>query len=153
LAFDGGPMRKIIRNRICANMYLDSTALALPHEKRNLYTAHEVVQVRPLINKDKIYEHFLTANSWVSHYLPNVPLPNNNIPKKTVGAPYFSMIESLAYNLQHRYMRKRITRETITSHAAFFHPRDTGAQILKKYTQHSNRLQYSHEHKPNHQSS
>jgi hypothetical protein len=62
------PMGKTV-DKVCANMYLDETALALPKNKQNLYTAHEVIQVKPLINKERVYERFRQANLWTSEYV------------------------------------------------------------------------------------
>ena len=119
-------------NRICANMYLDETALSLPYAKRNLYTAHEVVQTKPLINKESIYERFLSANRWVLAYLPNTVIsPTVHRPLPTVHSS--RLLEQIAYQLQYAYMRRKMTRETITPHSAFFHPRATSSEVLKKY--------------------
>jgi hypothetical protein len=128
-------------DHICANMYLDETVLTMPASKHNLYTAHEVVQVKPLISRNHIYERFLTANSWVSGFLPNFPIPNEGktrtsyfvYPERSRRVLRPSLFESLAYLLQRLYMKKRMTRETITPHTAFFHPRDTGSKVLKSY--------------------
>jgi hypothetical protein len=140
-------------NRICANMYLDETALSLPYAKRNLYTAHEIAQAKPLINKESIYERFLFANSWVLQYLPNTVIsPTVHRPLSTVHCPLFTshrplstvhrppstvhhsrLLEQIAYQLQYRYMKSKLTRETITPHSAFFHPRATSSEVLKKY--------------------
>lgn len=118
-------------DQICANMYLDETALTLPRSKRNLYTAHEVAQVLPLINKNQIYDRFLSANSWISQYLPNIFIkPVNQSTSQPVNS---SRVESLAFRLQRAYMSRRITRETITPHAAFFHPRPTSQHVLPLY--------------------
>lgn len=120
------------QDQICANMYLDETTLSLPQSKRNLYTAHEVAQAQPLINKASVYERFLTENSWIKLFLPNFNLPTQSLlPPPTDYS--ISKLESLAYKLQHWYMRRKITRETITPHAAFFHPRNTTQKILSSY--------------------
>src|SRR5258706_13608594 len=59
------------RNKICLNMYLDGSQMALPLKDHNLYTAHEVVQVMPVVNKNNIHELFLKENAWVLKYMPN----------------------------------------------------------------------------------
>lgn len=124
------------RDKLCLNMWLDETALALPKNKRNLYTAHEVIQVKPIINKNKIYERFLSANSWVLDYLPNSNIPNSGLspnPKSQIPKP--NIFESLSFHLQHAYMKRKMSRETVYPHAAFFHPRDTTNTVLKLYQQ------------------
>jgi len=43
-------------------MLMAENALALPQNKQNLYTAHEVIQLLPIYNKDNTYAKFLRAN-------------------------------------------------------------------------------------------
>lgn len=121
-------------NQICANMWLDETALSLPKPKRNLYTAHEVVQTLPLINKDHVYERFLHANRWVLDYLPNtnkLSLKDLNHPSSII--PHPSIFEKMAYHLQYAYMKRKMSRETVSLHAAFFHPRNTTNYVMTQY--------------------
>ncbi|MEA3354884.1 MAG: hypothetical protein U9Q63_00140 [Patescibacteria group bacterium] len=58
-------------DKICLNLWLDKSALAISKSRHNLYTAHEVCQIKPLYNKNKTYERFLSLNSWVKNFLPN----------------------------------------------------------------------------------
>ena len=124
------PTSQNINNLICTNMYLDETSLAVPPNKRNLYTAHEVIQVKPIINNDSIYQQFLFQNSWVNNYLPNFKISEQTSPKLPTSQ---NTIESLAYQLQLAYMKRKITREIISPHMAYFHPRNTSKQTLDKY--------------------
>lgn len=132
------PGSKDNRNLICANMYLDRSALKVPRSKRNLYTAHEVAQAKPLIDKESIYQEFLWQNRWINEYLPNVIIVDSRRKRKlNEGVKYkvFNMLENLAYQLQKRYMAKRITREHVTPHVAFFHPNNTADWVMKRYNQ------------------
>jgi len=120
------------RNQICANLYLDETALALSKAKHNLYTAHEVTQVLPIVNKHYIYERFLSANFWVKQYLPNTVIkPVNQLTNYPINS--YSPFELLAYQFQYLYMKRKMTRESISPHSAFFHPRATSQQIDLAY--------------------
>ena len=136
-------------DKICLNLFLDESALAIPKSRQNLYTAHEVCQIKPLYSKNKTYEKFLSLNSWVKAYLPNA------IPKgqSLTGDPangrvgtakpeglslmkkFLNLLNLLAFHFQHAYMKPKITREKISLHSAFFHPRPTGKIVLKKYKQ------------------
>jgi hypothetical protein len=60
-----------IKDMICPNMFLDESHLTMPRKEQNLFSAHEVCQLRPLWNKDGTYQKFLKANQWVKKYLPN----------------------------------------------------------------------------------
>ena len=63
--------RFLVSDKICLNLWLDETALSLPRNQRNLYTAHEVVQVKPILDRDYTYLKFIIANLWLKNYLPN----------------------------------------------------------------------------------
>ncbi len=58
-----------IKNRICPNLMLSEKALEFPD--RDLFTAHEIVQMKPIFERDNAYQKFLQANNWVKDFLPN----------------------------------------------------------------------------------
>jgi hypothetical protein len=126
------PKAKTLTNKICLNLFLDESTLKLPASQRNLYTAHEVCQIKPLVNGGQTYQKFLAANSWVKNYLPHaLKIPSIKPSPKPSSPP--PPLETLAYNLQLKYMHKKRTRERIQSHSAFFHP--TSQIVLKQYHQ------------------
>ena len=65
------PGNKMEKNKICLNMFISEEKLTLPNYMQNMYVAHEVVQLKPLVNKEHIYERFLSANKWVLSYMAN----------------------------------------------------------------------------------
>jgi predicted nucleotidyltransferase len=65
------PKDKEFKNKICLNMFLDENHLRIPKQEQNLFTAHEVCQLKPLWQKEKIYQKFLKENQWVKQFLPN----------------------------------------------------------------------------------
>ena len=106
-------------DKICLNLWLDPTSLAVPPPKRNLYTAHEVAQVKPLWDRHHTYAHFLSANRWINKYLPNIPIPKIKISQLDARRYTLTAIfNHLAFRLQLWYMRPRLTRETVTLHSA-----------------------------------
>lgn len=123
-----------INDKICLNLWLDETALNVPKPQQNLYTAHEVAQTKPLWSKGVVYEKFLTQNAWIKEYLPNIKIPQ--VTKPSVLNPQSSVlnsIENLTYRLQLLYMRQKMTSELVTPHSAFFHPRNTSEDVLRKH--------------------
>ncbi|MDH3651276.1 MAG: hypothetical protein OEQ53_16435 [Saprospiraceae bacterium] len=56
------------RRFFCVNYFLDENHLLI--EERNLYTATEIVTLRPVYGR-KMYQDFMTANDWVTSYFPN----------------------------------------------------------------------------------
>ena len=120
----------VVSDKVCDNLWLDETALALPKNKLNLYTAHEVLQARPLFDRGNTYTKFIRANSWTSGYLANAyafaksRLSDSSSEEMTPSLSWgiVQKLNSLAFKLQYQYMKRKITRETITLHSAYFHP-------------------------------
>lgn len=134
-------------NKICLNLFLDEDTLTIPPPKRNLYTAHEVVQIKPIVNKDGMAERFLGKNQWARQYLPNSLKGPKEISEKalgetagihrktSLGSTIGNLMEQLAYRLQRKIMESRKTTEMVQPQRAFFHPRRTADQVLEGYRQ------------------
>jgi hypothetical protein len=60
-----------INKRLCLNLWLDETALIIPKPGRSLYTAHEVCQAQPILDRNHAYQKFIESNLWHQQYLPN----------------------------------------------------------------------------------
>jgi len=65
------PGDKEVKDKICLNMFLDENHLRIPVKEQNLFTAHEVCQLKPLWVKDQIYQKFIQENLWSRKFLPN----------------------------------------------------------------------------------
>lgn len=123
-----------IADSVCLNLWLDESALAVPENRRSLYTAHEVLQAKPLFDRGGTYAKFILANSWASKYLANAykiasagMMQNHaQIPWQRPGmrAWLLRIPNWIAFKLQYSYMKSKITHETISLHAAYFHPND-----------------------------
>lgn len=112
------------KDKICLNLWLDKSDLNW--KERNIYTAHEIAQVIPLVDRDKTYEKFVKTNSWVKIYWPNAIRKTDLVNKKGLEflVPLLTIFEPIAYFLQYLYMRKKITNEKISKSRAIFHPID-----------------------------
>ena len=112
-------------------MWLDESDLVWI-SPRNVYTAHEIGQIMPLVNKNGIYENFLEKNKWILKYWPNsVKIQNSKVKSKNQAFDP-GIIEKLAFWLQRRYMKSKMTREVITKTRAIFHPNDWGEVVLSR---------------------
>lgn len=60
-----------VKDMICPNMLLDEGHLSVPPKERDLFSAHEVCQLKLLWDKNKIYQKFIKENQWVKRFLPN----------------------------------------------------------------------------------
>ncbi len=130
------PKRKDGRDKLCLNIWLDEKDLAW--KEQNVYTAHEIAQVEPLVNKDNTYERFLWENKWVAKYWPSAaPIKQAHHSQFTEDLGLqninvlMSFIESIAFKLQRLYMKSKITREVVSPTRALFHPIDWGESIMK----------------------
>lgn len=135
------PRNKQQKDRLCLNMWMDESDLIWDKKDRNIYTAHEIAQIVPLINKEKIYEKFIYLNRWVLNYWPNAVAISSKQQvvsrkrKDILHATCYMLqrfFEYLAYKIQYWYMFRKITREVITKTRAIFHPNDWGKVVIKK---------------------
>lgn len=65
------PGDKKVKNKICLNMFLDEEHLEVPKKEQDLFSAHEVCQLKPIWDRNNCYQKFLKANLWVKKFLPN----------------------------------------------------------------------------------
>lgn len=130
------------KDKICLNIWIDESNLSWDKNERNVYTAHEIAQAVPLVNKDKIYERFLWQNRWIRNYWPkavSVHRTNNKQQRVFLCSVFYvvcCLFEPLARFFQFWYMRGKITREEVSSKKALFHPSDMSTTVLsrlKKY--------------------
>lgn len=115
--------------KICLNMLIDEEALEFKHH--DLYTAHEIVQLRPIFDRNNFYEKIKASNAWILKYLPNVNIRDisNDKQKKS----FLSLFEKLAKTIQQWHMKKHRTNETIDDKMLAFHPFEYRNYVLKEY--------------------
>lgn len=127
-------------NSWCFNMFLTESSLAMPTDKKSVYTAFEVCQARFLLSKGSIEKDFLLSNAWVKNFLPNFYMSrlvsSEGFDSSKVTEQKTSLlayINKLSFEIQLWYMRSHITREKVTLSFAFFHPRDTRKNIYIRW--------------------
>jgi hypothetical protein len=121
-------------DKLCLNIWLDEKDMSWNKKERNFYTAHEVLQTIPLVNKKGIYGKFLSDNRWALNYWPNVVEIKLNNDLAYTQHRRLNMIDNIAFKVQYLYMKGKITREVITPTKAIFHPNNLSAKILSKMT-------------------
>jgi hypothetical protein len=135
------PEEKRAKDKVCLNMFLSEEGLAVPKNERDLYSAHEVVQMKPLWEKDNTYQKFLKANQWARKYLPDaIPVGMSNLKsqisnRRKIFTFYFLLFtfEHLAKRVQLWYMQRRRTTEVVTDAYVRFHPRSARDWVLLAY--------------------
>lgn len=129
---------RVERDKLCLNMWLDERDLIWDRGDRNFYTAHEIAQIIPLVNKNGSYENFLYLNSWTRDYWPKAARQEGKH-KRSKRSPIFYILnllifpfEYFAFWFQYLYMKSKMTREVVTPTRAVFHPRDWGKEVAFK---------------------
>lgn len=152
--------KKSSAGKICCNLILEQDCLE--QKNKNLYSAHEVLQMKVLWQRGNTYHQFLSANEWAFNFLPNwVGSDSSRQPRLLVrerrpaadasdtlaGArlgfttfggrllPSIDYLENIAKNFQLKVMKKPQGQERIEEGALYFHPLDYGQQVLEKYRQ------------------
>jgi len=131
------PNDKDQKDKLCLNIWLDELALSWDKKDRNIYSAHEIAQASPIVNKENIHQRFLQKNRWILDYWPNAVRVNYELrimnyaksPLYVILNSLFLIFEKLAFKIQYLYMKPKITREVVTLHKAVFHPRNWGKEI------------------------
>jgi hypothetical protein len=133
-----------VDDKFCLNMWLSEDGLA--SEQQNLYVANELSRMKPVLNRDQMYERYIAANRWVERILPNffdsaqtpepVSLKVNRMPESWA---LLSWLDRQFERWQLRRMRPR-TRETVTEELLMFHPHDYSSEILQRYERKLNSL-------------
>ena len=121
-------------NSWCFNLWLTTNSLAVPPERRSLYTAYEVCQAEWVINKHQAAQQFLADNLWAEATLSNFYIYRSNVNftleqkiKLTTRLAIFTWILSLLngafFLLQIIYMMPHRTTERVHWDYAWFHPK------------------------------
>lgn len=126
--------------KVCINILLEDGRLA--QQKRNIYVAHEVLQMKVLWQRDRVYSRYLEDNGWAFKFLPNwiaeLALSDINYnrygPKKDQPVPLFDKMERLARRYQLFYMGGPSGSEQISEGAVYFHPKDLSPQVVDRFS-------------------
>ncbi len=141
--------RRKIAGKLCLNILLEEDQLE--QKNKDIFVAHEILQMRPLWQRDGLYSRYLESNSWAFKFLPNW-VGNSNaslrgmkrrsnlgqeaIPPRLLRSLWslaMTGVEELAKWFQLRIMQKPKGRERIEDGALYFHPEDCRPQILSEY--------------------
>lgn len=138
-------------DKICVNLIIDEAKLKWPFKKHDVYTAHEIVQIKPLFERDNIYKKFIGSNQWIRSFFPNFANPTGDYSLSTRPVIYnlfkvisfFLNFKPMAFVLewtQARYIKQHQTRESVSQHALAFHPIDYRVQTLAELNLKSHEL-------------
>jgi len=121
--------------KICPNIYVSSSTMSWPVERRNIYVAHEIAMLQPLVNKDNCYLKFLTVNKWVKDYLPNFDFTEIEITNhKNHATSLLDLLDSFLMKSQKKAMKNFSGFEVLEKDLIHFLKVDHSLRILDSYT-------------------
>lgn len=118
---------KHVQDKLCLNLWVDEANLDFG-ARQDIYTAHEITQLKVLLDRDATYQKLLGHNPWVKEFFPNarrrLSLKKSagwgNLKKFVIRILRFLNFPSFV--LQFYYMSGKKTCEGIGRGRAFFHP-------------------------------
>jgi hypothetical protein len=120
--------------KICPNLYISEEKMSWTENKRNLYVAHEIAMMQPLVDKDNTYFKFLSENSWISEYLPNFSIDyhfeKTNYNQDTT---LLDLIDDFFMIVQKFFMKVRFGSEILEKNIIHFVKTDHSINILENY--------------------
>jgi len=138
------------KDKVCLNLFFDEKKMEVPDRKKTEYVAHEILQMKPLINRGDTYQRFLRANKWIYKVYPNAINPEFRIQNSELNLEsrietlnsksilnskllilnYLSnKIEVFLKNLQLKFIKRHQTNEMVTDSQLWFFPKDFEAKI------------------------
>ncbi len=128
-----------VNNTICLNMFLDEEHLSFTEARKDIYTAHEIVQLLPFYDRNETYKRFLNKNDWVYRLLPNARHIYRQPKTRTFSRfdyiilRLFVLFEPVTRVLQRWYLSQHQTTEEVSRGVAAFHPSDHKEKTLQGY--------------------
>lgn len=123
--------------KICPNIFIDETDLTWDKNKQNIYVAHEILMMHPVINRDRAYFNFLNHNLWVFDHFTNMSPEKGRYDltgrDKIIKSKFMDFIEGSSRIIQYLYMEKKRTNEIIKKNFIHFNKTDNTKKILNEY--------------------
>ncbi|MDO8609336.1 MAG: hypothetical protein Q7R95_02200, partial [bacterium] len=143
-----------VADKVCLNLFIDEQNLKVPKFKQTEYVAHEILQMKPIFEKNDVYIRFIKANKWVFDIFPNalmslrattrdvypvIKLQGSNlntVTNKKINL-FGKLLESILKHLQLFLINRHKTTEIITDTQLWFFPDDfekklQGSDIINK---------------------
>ncbi len=148
-----------IAGKLCLNILLEEDRLE--QRSKDIFVAHEVLQMKVLWQRDRIYGKYLEDNFWAFKFLPNWVGVNNfsrqprslarqrkrpavasgdlgyarfaRLGLAAFGDSLLLFVEVLAKRLQLKIMQRPKGLERIEDGALYFHPEDCRSKVLSEY--------------------
>jgi hypothetical protein len=140
------PYATTVTNKVCLNMFVTTRGLRVPSGERDCFSAHEVLQMKPLWEQKGTYRKFLKENEWSGDYLPNAwkERGRENVPTvcqtPALVVWAFRIFEFPAKLVQLIYMQRHRSHEVVTDSVLRFHPKDARVWVKRKFAERLKKL-------------
>lgn len=123
------PKAKSYKNKLCFNLFFSEENLQIDKHKQTEYVAHEILQLKPVINKNKTYERFLLCNDWIFKFFPNAKerlklSSQSGVVEDKKQSWLGNLLEALLKKVQLQLINRHKTKEVITDTQLWFFPED-----------------------------
>jgi len=127
------------KNGVCLNLFFDESDITIPQKKQNSYVAHEILQMKPIIDNADIYRKFLKNNQWIYRYFPNAEsrnikrvMQNVKINKKDTRYASNKCIERLLKSIQLPIIIKNDTALSISNTQLWLFKKDFEKKLKRR---------------------
>ncbi|PIV08496.1 hypothetical protein COW57_00170 [Candidatus Roizmanbacteria bacterium CG17_big_fil_post_rev_8_21_14_2_50_39_7] len=132
---------------VCLNLFFDEGNMTIPLVKQNSYIAHELLQMKPIVDKENMYSALLEANAWIFTIFPNIRsvIPASSKGRLTFGqkagiqddwipasAGMTQKIDLFFKSLQLPIIKKNKTGFRITNHQLWLFRHDFEEKLKRK---------------------
>lgn len=119
-------------NKLCPNLIVAEDAMSWEHDK-NVFVAHEICAMHPVLDRENTYFKFLSQNLWVRSYFPNFMFSPVAAEGESKPAFLLDYVETALMKLQLLYMKRHLTKEVVTKSFIHFNKTDTKEFVLSKF--------------------
>ncbi len=130
---------KYAPDSICLNFFMDEANLDFSKNHQDLYTAYELIQLKPLFDRANFYRKLLFSNIWYAKYLANYnPHLEFNMNGRgdiinSVLCYIIAIFEYPSRWIQFMLINRHKTTEIVNAHMAAFHPKDYRIRVINQY--------------------
>lgn len=127
--------------KICPNIWLDERDLFW-NQAQNVYVAHEILLMKPVVDRGDYYFKFVGQNRWVFDFFPHISVNGPQTASSTFSASSFleDVLERLFMKSQLLYMKRKQTKEITTDKMIHFKRDDNSTWILEKFEEKCRRM-------------
>lgn len=111
----------------CPNLWLEEDSLEIPKSRQTLQSATDMMNMVVIRGRDEIKGMMAENNGWVKYFLATGEAKMiRKLPRMTKRVNsenrVIDWLNHIAFVWQYRRMEKKITKEIVNKHQAFYHP-------------------------------